>query len=189
MSSPFFLFFPPSRLTVHQYSCRCENKRGRCIYRTKLECWIVFKLLSRRILHWAFRVNPITFSCQIFVACLVKIFQVCKREKPQLLLFGLNSLSYNGCLCVGAFWGETFKIFVFWVSGIGKSEGWLSYLNESYSVSSFLDGAVGGCFLTILLWELPKPTFFLVKRWHVEEFNYVISTAVASLVTLYVVFL
>lgn len=43
------------------------------------------------------------------------------------------------------------KYLYFEWSGIGKSEDWLSYLNESYSVTSFLDGAVGGCFLTILL--------------------------------------
>lgn len=76
---------------------------------------------------------------------------MCKREKQQLFLFDLDSLGFNGCLCVGPVRCEIFKIFYFEWSDIEKSEDWLSYLNESCSMSSVLDGAVGGCFLAILL--------------------------------------
>lgn len=45
---------------------------------------------------------------------------------------------------------KSLKYFFEW-SDIEKSEDWLSYLNESCSMSSVCDGAVGGCFLAILL--------------------------------------
>lgn len=46
---------------------------------------------------------------------------------------------------------KSLKYLYFEWSDIEKSEDWLSYLNESCSVSSVLDGAVGGCFLAVVL--------------------------------------
>lgn len=43
------------------------------------------------------------------------------------------------------------KYLYFGWSGMEKSEDWLTYLNESCSVSSVHDGAVEGSFLAILL--------------------------------------
>lgn len=43
------------------------------------------------------------------------------------------------------------KYLYFVSSGIEKSEDWLTYLNENWSLSSVHDRAVEGCFLAILL--------------------------------------
>lgn len=64
------------------------------------------------------------------------------------MLFGVKSLKW---------------LYFEW-SAIEKSKDWLTFLNESFFVSSVHDGAGGGCFLAIVLSELPKPTFFLVKK-------------------------